>query len=453
MASGAGIGEAMTVTAQPSVHGTAAVDVPYEWSRRHDGRAVLALFLVALTLYLLTASYTINQVNDTQATALSAWSVGTRWTFALPAQWPEEVVYWARPGVDGRTYTDRFPGPILWAAPFYSVTELVVPRGTPAHPYLANFAPAGVAAAFAAAGAVCVAFLLFRRSVGRRLALLAAASLAFTTGMWSVASGAMWTHGVGSLFLLLGVLGTSTKRYGWAGAAFGFAILCRPQYAVIPAVIGLWEALRHRDLAPVLKIGALSGLGLGAMSVYSRIIFGTWLPVAGYETFKVGAVATRSPSAFAENVVLALVHPLRGILLYTPILLLLLPGLDRGWKAAAPWVRSSAIAGLIYAVVQLRANSWTGGADFFGNRLLLETLVLASPLLVLTAQRYLLPAKHAIRVVAASVLVISAAFHALGATVIPTGFYGADGVTMWQDQIAEFCREEPDLCLRKSDPD
>jgi hypothetical protein len=203
----------------------------------------------------------------------------------------------------------------------------------------------------------------------------------------------------------------------------------------------------------VLKIGALSGLGLGAMSVYSQIIFGTWLPVAGYETFKVGAVATRSPSAFAENVVLALVHPLRGILLYTPILLLLLPGIDRGWKAAAPWVRSSAIAGVVYALVQHRANSWTGGADFFGNRLLLETLVLASPLLVLTAQRYLLPAKHAIRVVAASVLVISAAFHALGATVIPTGFYGADGVTMWQDQIAEFCGEEPDLCPRKSDPD
>jgi hypothetical protein len=416
------------------------------WDRRRDGRAAAVLFVLALTVYLLTASYTINQMNDTRDTAVSAWSLATRGTLALPEEWPEDVVFWATPGSDGRQYTDRFPGPILWTTPFYAVTELVSPRGTPPHPYLMNYAPAGVAAALAAALAVTVAFAVYRRLERRRFAWLAAAFLALGTGMWSVAADSMWTHGVGSLFLLLAVLATSSRRYGWAGAAFALAILCRPQLAVIAAVIGLWEGARHRDLRPVLQIGLVSATGVVAMGLYSRVIFGTWLPVAGYSTDKVSSVVRIDGSTFLENVGMALIHPWRGLLLYTPILLLLLPGLWRGWRVAPSWVRSSAVAGVVYAVVQLRANGWDGGADYFGSRLLLESLVLATPLLLLVFREFVLPGARAFQLTVGVVLLGSVVLHGLGATVLETGFGGIDGVTVWQETLEELCANEPEMC-------
>jgi hypothetical protein len=416
------------------------------WDRRRDGRAAAVLFVLALAVYLLTASYTINQMNDTRDTAVSAWSLATRGTLALPEEWPEGAVFWAKPGTDGRYYTDRFPGPVLWTTPFYAITEVVSPRGTPPHPWLSNFAPAGVAAALAAALAVTVAYRLYRRLTKRRMAWLAAAFLAFGTGMWSVAADSMYTHGIGSLFLLLGVLATSSRRYRWAGLAFALAIVSRPQLAVFAAVIGLWEGARYRDLRPVLRIGIVSSIGVVIMSVYSQAVFGTWLPVAGYSTDKVTAVVTTDGSTFLENVAYALIHPERGLLIYSPILLLLLPGLWRGWRVAPAWVRSAAFAGVVYAVVQLRANGWDGGADYFGSRLLLESLFLASPLLLLAFREFVLPSSKAFLGLAGTVMLGSVVLHGFGATVLETGFLGVDGVTVWQETLAELCDEDPALC-------
>jgi hypothetical protein len=436
-----------TITGQVTVDApSSALDEVEPWDRRRDGRAAAALFLLALTAYLLTASYTINQMNDTRDTAVSAWSLATRGTLAMPEEWQEGLVFWARPGVDGRFYTDRFPGPVLWTTPFYAVTELVDPRGTPPHPWLMNYAPAGVAAALAGALAVTVAFAVYRRVEKRRIAWLAAAFLALGTGMWSVAADSMYTHGVGNLFLLLAVLATSSRRYTWAGAGFALAIISRPQLAVIAAVIGLWEGVRYRQWRPVVQIGLVSSVGVAAMSLYSQAIFGTWLPVAGYSTDKVSAVVTTDGATFLENIVMALVHPQRGLLLYTPIVLVLLPGIWRGWRIAPVWVRSSAVAGVLYAAVQLRANGWDGGADFFGSRLLLESLVLASPLLLLAFREFVLPSGRVFRIVVGVVLVGSVVLHGLGATMLETGFGGVDGVTMWQDNLEELCEVEPETC-------
>jgi hypothetical protein len=323
---------------------------------------------------------------------------------------------------------------------------LVAPRGTPPHPWLMNYAPAGVAAALAGALAVTVAFAVYRRLERRRVAWLAAAFLALGTGMWSVGADSMYTHGVGSLFLLLAVLATSTRRYTWAGAAFALAIVSRPQLAVIPAVIGLWEGMRYRQLRPIVQIGLVSAAGVVAMSIYSHAIFGTWLPVAGYSTDKVSAVVTSDGGTFLENIGMSLVHPQRGLLIYTPILLILLPGIWRGWRVAPAWVRSSAVAGVVYAMVQLRANGWEGGSGFFGSRLLLETLLLASPLLLLAFREFVLPCARGFRFAVGAVLMGSVVLHGLGATILETGFGGIDGATHWNENLAQLCEDEPETC-------
>ena len=406
---------------------------------------MLLLFLVVLGIYLATASYTINQVNDTRVTAISAWSLGTRGTLALPEAWPDGVERMEVEGVDGRTYTDRFPGAILWGAPFYGVYELVDPRPEPRHPWLLNYAPAGVAAATAAALGVAVCFAVYRRLVGRRLALAAAGILAFGTGTWSVSGDALWTHSVSHLALAVGMLGMSSRRYATGGLGFAAAVLARPQLAVVPAVVGIWEGIRRRSLRPVIVVGFISAAGLGAVSVYSQVLFGTWLPVAGYDPGKVEAVATTGGTVFAERILNAMAHPQRGLFLYAPLLFLLLPGLVRAWGNAPTWVRSAAVAGLFYLLVQLRSNVWHGGSDFFGSRLTLEMLVLASPLFVIAYQRFVAPVRP-FKIAFFLLALISVLMHGVGATVMETGLHGADGVEIWQYNLTWLCEEHPEYC-------
>jgi hypothetical protein len=289
-------------------------------------------------------------------------------------------------------------------------------------------------------------FAVFRRIADRRVALGAAGVLAFATGMWSVAGDALWTHGLAALGLALGMVAMSSRRYALAGAGFAVAILARPQLAVVPAVIGLWEGARRRSIRPIVLVGVVSALGLGAVSLYSQALFGTWLPIAGYGPGKVEAVATTGMLEFGRRIFATMGHPQRGIFLYSPFLFVLVPGCIRAWRHAPTWVRSSAVAGIVYLAVQLRSNDFHGGANFFGNRLVLETLILAAPLLLIAYQRFIAPiGLH--RVVFAVLVGFSVIWHALGATVMETGLHGIDGATHWQENLEWFCEEErPELC-------
>jgi hypothetical protein len=272
------------------------------WDRRRDRRATLLLFLVVWVAYLATASYTVDQVNDSRSATLMAWSLGARGTIDLPQDWSGEIP-WEDEGVDGSVHTDRFPGAWLWAAPFHAVSEAVLDRGTPPHPVLLNYAPSGVASATAAALAVTVSFLLFRRLAARRLAVQAALVLAFATGVWSVSADALWTHAVTHLTLSLGLLAAASGRDASSGLAFAASIITRPQTAVVPAVVGLWRGAAARRWRPIVVIGVTSAVGVVAMAVYSRLVFGTWIPVgaspAASPTRTAGSCRRRRSSSYS----------------------------------------------------------------------------------------------------------------------------------------------------------
>ena len=414
------------------------------WNRARDGRLLLLLLVLILGVYLTTATYSVYQVNDTKVTAVSAWSLGTQGTLALPGEWHDDL-RWTYGGRDGRLYSNRFPGAIFWGSGFYAANEVVLPRGEVSHPDLVNFGPAGVAAATAAAMAAGLSFVLFRRLAGRRLALAATVVFAFGTGTWSVSADALWTHGPGQLALVLGMIGMSAAHHSRAGLAFGASVLCRPHLAVVPAAAGIWAGVRHRSLRPVLTIGVLSGLGLLAMSIYSQALFGTWLPITAGRGYAVESVVSTGAETFGTRALHMMVNPARGLLVYTPLLLVLLPGIIRGWRVAPPWVRSAAVGGLLYLLVQLRANTWHGGADYFGNRLALETLTLTAPLLLVTYQRFTATSRF-LRGVVLAVAGASVVLHGLGATVLTTGLYGDDDPEAWERHVEELCEEYPEDC-------
>ena len=389
---------------------------PSAWDRR-DRRVAVLLFLLVLVVYLATATYTNAQTNDSRSAAIAAWSITHRGELALPDWRAEDANYWRVTGQDGRDYSNRFPGVIAWGVPFYAAHRLVAGAGeVPPHPYLVNLAPAGVAAATAAALAIVVAYALGRRLAERRVAVNFALVIGLATPFWSVAATALWPHAITSLMLLVTMLSLSLPRpQGLALAgSVAYAIVTRPHLAAAHGVLGLWTVWTRRwRTSAVLAAGGVAGIA--ALSLYTRLVFGTWIPAAGYDKETAAERALSIPwLETAKGVLLTGGSPERGVFVWTPFLILLVLFLVRGWRSAPDWARISAVAGIPYMFLQLRINPWDGGEGYGAYRVPIEMLVLAAPLLLATWQAAISPSRIRRRLFAA-VVVVAIAMHAYGA--------------------------------------
>ena len=170
---------------------------------------------------------------------------------------------------------------------------------------------------------------------------------------------------------------------------YAVAIFSRPDTAIIAATSGLWESVTKRSLKPALKVGAISLAGLLLLLLYNRINADRWTLFPGSYTGRVeGAVSTGAHGrahlgTWVASLTATVGSPLRGLLVYSPFLVLLLPGLVRAWRAAPSWVRSSAVGGVLYLVAQLAENTWEGGDAFYGYRIALMSVFACAPLLTL----------------------------------------------------------------------
>lgn len=159
-----------------------------------------------------------------------------------------------------------------------------------------------------------------------------------------------------------------------------------------------------RSVRPAVVIGALTAAGLAAFALYSHrywnvvvtgadqavtVARGVLNGTATHGYFD--ALTDWSMGALGDlgyKIAGALVSPGRGLLIGAPFLVLLLPGLRRAWRVAPDWVRSAAVGGLVYLLIQLKAEVFTGGQFFWSYRYPLETLTLCAPLLVLAWRRF-----------------------------------------------------------------
>jgi len=411
---------------------------PDRWDRRRDGRALVGLVLIAWLVYLATATYDSYQINDNRAVNLSAWSLGVLGTLELPEHW-KGGNRWIVEGRDGALHTNRFPGAILWAAPFHAAAERLAGSGVADHAVFLNHAPGGVAAASVTALAVGASFLVFRRLANRRLAVTTTVFMAFGTAVWSVSADSMWTHGLTHLTLMLGVLGVAKQRYARGGAAFAVAVLTRPHVAVVPAVMGVWESITQRRWRPMLVVGVTSLCGVAMLAAYSQWLFETWLPIAGYNVPDSIGDDRLLVLTLVERTAFTLAHPVRGVLIYAPALVVLLPFLRHGWRTSPDWARSAALAGSLYLLVQV-GYSWAGGADFFGSRMTLETLVLLSPLLLRTWQSVIVKSEP-LKGAAVGLLVVGVFVHTYGAL----NPISQDSREEWESELDQLCEREPEL--------
>jgi alpha-1,2-mannosyltransferase len=361
-------------------------------------------FLVGVLAFLVfaaTAQYHDPLNNDTRAAAIAAWQLAHHGNATLDAFYGHYGWLFES---HGRYVTDRFPGVIFLAVPFYAVFG--------GNRYPAIY-PGAIAADLATAAATGLVFALATRLVSRPAAVVAALLFSFATGAWTVSADQLWTHGPAQAMVLLTVLLAARKQWLLASIPSGFAILIRPHLGEIAVVLGLAGVLHFKRARPLL-IAIGSAVGVVILLLYNHALWDRWSVFGGYHN--TASASTSSLREFLIGIPGVLVSPERGMLVMTPALLVLLPGLRRAWRVADWWIRASAIAGLAYLATQLWLSRFSGGDGFYSYRTTLESLALWTPLLVLCWHEW--TAKSLRRQVAfATLAVVSVVLHAFGAVI------------------------------------
>lgn len=202
-----------------------------------------------------------------------------------------------------------------------------------------------------------------------RYAVGVALAFAFATAAWSTASRALWQHTpallCGSLALLAAVRSRRDRRYLWLlGGALALGFTMRPTMAVPLVALGVWSVVEHRVQAwRVVAAGALVAVPFVAVNVAA---YGSLLP----PYYSGGRVGSEVTIGFAESLLVHLVSPSRGLLVYTPMFLLVPAGLWLRKQAGALTRLDLAVAAtvVVHWLVISRYGSTAGssyGARFF----------------------------------------------------------------------------------------
>ena len=183
-----------------------------------------------------------------------------------------------------------------------------------------------------------------------RIALLAAIAYGLATSVWSTASLAIWTHTPAVLGFAVALWALTAGHPGLAGAALAAACFARPATAPVAALLGLYlihRAWRHgwtstaadsnrRDLwrfcAGVVVTGSMG-------VVYNYWLFGNLVGGAPFRT-EVWFRELGTRSMFAGSLPAGLagltVSPSRGILIFSPVVLVAAYGAIRAWRSPLP---------------------------------------------------------------------------------------------------------------------
>jgi hypothetical protein len=276
-------------------------------------------------------------------------------------------------------------------------------------------------------------FLVALRLSSLRVAATATVLLVTGSAVWTAMAAGLWQHGGVFLWSMVFFLAelfpseTGDGRRPGTGVALGIQgvagtqlLLCRPTATLFVAFLNLWVLTRSRSRGLIL--GLINVLGLLAV-----LAFNLWL----YGDFR-GGSTIRAHSAVgnwhlsAESLLGILFSPARGLFVYQPWLLVLLPACWLGRSGPGSDGRRRweflPIAGLILGhTLMIGAwQDWIGGWCW-GSRLLAETVPLWL-LLGLTGLTWLL-ARPRGRLLLRGVVVLSFLIHVATAIVPPSRWH------------------------------
>ena len=248
----------------------------------------------------------------------------------------------------------------------------------------------------------CLAILLicglaFRRELGERKAALAVLALFFGTTLWPQTRQTLWSNQAA----LLGVAGllwavTRGRREGIstqvaliAGSSIGWAVMTRPATLLLclPLILGLaWE--RRQEFRS--KLPALLAAGLPFLALFmwdNQAHTGSlWRPpfldVGSSIAARMGADDSAFSGGLWSGLTGSLFSPARGLLVFSPFLLLAPLGARAAWRDRDSLGLGMAAGVLGLLVLNSTYTDWWGAACW-GPRRLMEAL----PFLVLLAFR------------------------------------------------------------------
>ena len=322
---------------------------------------------------------------------------------------------------DGAWVSARSPGAALTALPVIAPFALL---GDP--PFSAN----GMLTLGKVVGSICVAasavlFFITCRRIAPAAAWPATILFGLGTCLCSVASQALWMHGPATFWLcaaLALLTAERSDRFSWsaaAGFALGFAVLARPSTAFFALASGTSLVIERRwREAAGLAVG--SAVPLGFLCILNTFFFGD--PVLG--GYAVVNWNQKPPLWLGLGGLL--IAPSRGMLVYSPALLLTLWGVRYLFGRADSYrtlLSAWAVAGALTVLFYARWCEWRGGWCY-GPRLLCETMPIFCLLFAVGYER--LRAGWPRR--AASALV------ALSVTVHLVGLFGYGGSLGWHQR-------------------
>ena len=344
------------------------------------------VFVAALVTYLLTTNLSGPTIYDVQASTLQAWGVGTTGSPWLEASGDPGSVAFAvaeNPFVGEaaeHVVALRAVGTWLFATPFYAAL------GDSAAFALA---PGAIAASVITALGVLWMFLALYRLAPVGFAVAGTLVFALGTPTWSVSADGLWGHTVTQAAIAGAALAAAKGRWWLAGAAFSLGILARAHLSIVAAVVGLGVGWHRRSWKPVIGIGLPSALGLAALAALNGLMFGRLSLGGSYADpaarLTGAATVVTEGGSYWTNLAGFTFSPGRGVLVYTPLLLLLLPSALRVWRTSPDWVRYLALGGLGYTAAQLWLNVFDGGDTYAAYRLGLELVTCLVPLYTLAA--------------------------------------------------------------------
>lgn len=342
------------------------------------------VFLVLVAIYAPTATWSLPASVDVVSAATPAWRLAEQSTLDVTGYGAHILEplneYSQLVERDGDLLSGRNPGVIAVALPFYWLESL-----SPSSAELPMW-PSALVGILTAAGTGALLVLVFRRLTTGPAAIGAALFFGLATATWTVSADSLWPHGPTQLLLTSSMLAIANQRHWTAGLGFGAALVVRPYSGIAAAASGLHAAWAERRLAPAVRIGVTTALGLAAFLLYTRVVFGIWSPFGGYAPrgyLQENLQGSGGVVTFLEDVYYALVHHRQGLLIYAPFLMVLVLGLRAGWHAAPTWVRSAFLGGAAFYLLQLYVGSWNGGTYFWTYRYPLEFLTMSSPMWLL----------------------------------------------------------------------
>lgn len=299
---------------------------PNGCSRRWEIVIILAVFFVVAVTHSVSRNRTSWDSRWTIQTSLSMLDGKLDLDEYKPLL--EKADYLSAIQVNGHWYNWYPPGASMVAAPFVWVAQRLdslagEDLSAAAHQRMLYKLEAVIASILVALTSVFI-YLIARRRLCVLASLVAVFIFAYCTSAWSTASRAMWSHTPSMLMLAAGlwmILKADDKPVlaGLSGLVLAFSFVCRPTNALPAGLLAIYVLVRHRRQFALFAFSA--AVVIGAFILFNWFTVGQRLPDYYHGKGFAGDYA-RTAEALAGQ----LVSPSRGLLIASPILLLLLAG-------------------------------------------------------------------------------------------------------------------------------